>query len=463
MYVCGPTVYDVPHIGHGRFSLIWDVLRRYLEWSGYDVHYVSNITDIEDKIIRRSIKTGVPTDEIVRTYEKAWWDAMDRLDVRHPDDEPHATAYVEKMVDYIAGLVDAGKAYETSEGVYFDTAELEGYGLLARQPLDSLRTGAGDRTVVGEEEKKSPLDFVLWKKAKPGEPEWPSPWGAGRPGWHIECTVMSLDLLGDGFDLHGGGNDLAFPHHENERAQALGAGHAFARHWVHSGMVTDAGGEKMSKSVGNFVNLTDLLEQVDGRAYRLLVLQSHYRGPMQVTDATVERAVSTLSGLDAFGRRFAEISPSKALPEAVGKFVDFMDDDFNTPPAMALIFDLVREANKAADADDRVVDGHSQAATALALLEVLGLELRTNEVRLSRLITESAGGSDAVTGVVSHHTDTVLVRTAGISEEMFQLASARELARTAKDWAEADRLRDQLSDLGWLIEDTPDGPVLRLR
>jgi cysteinyl-tRNA synthetase len=273
MYVCGPTVYDVPHIGHGRFVLIWDVLRRYLEWRGLEVRFVSNITDIEDKIIKRANETGVPTDEIVRTYEKAWWDAMDRLDVRHPDAEPHATAYVEQMVDYIADLVDRGVAYETSDGVYFEVSKLPDYGLLARQSLDSLRSGAGDRTVVGEDEKRSPLDFVLWKKAKPGEPKWPSPWGEGRPGWHIECTVMSLDLLGEGFDLHGGGNDLAFPLHENERAQAVGAGHSFARHWVHSGMVTAAGGEKMSKSLGNFVNLTDLLEQVDGRAYRLLTLQ----------------------------------------------------------------------------------------------------------------------------------------------------------------------------------------------
>jgi cysteinyl-tRNA synthetase len=427
MYVCGPTVYDVPHIGHGRFSLIWDVIRRYLEWSGYEVHYVSNITDIEDKIIRRANETGVPTDEIVRTYEKAWWDAMDRLGVRHPDAEPHATAYVDKMVDYIADLVDRDSAYETSDGVYFDTSTLDGYGLLARQPLESLRTGAGDRTVVGEDEKRSPLDFALWKKAKPGEPEWPSPWGAGRPGWHIECTVMALDLLGEGFDLHGGGNDLAFPHHENERAQALGGGHPFARHWVHSGMVTAAGGEEMHKSLGNFVNLTDLLDKVDGRAYRLLVLQSHYRSPVEVTDATIERAVNTLEGLDAFGRRFADVPPAPALPDVVAKFVALMDDDFNTPPATALLFDLVRDANKAADAGDHE-GAHANAATALELLGVLGLSLRT-----------------AVDDV---------------DEPTAALIAARNVARNEKNWAEADRIRDELVALGWTVEDGAGGTTV---
>ena len=427
MYVCGPTVYDVPHIGHGRFTLVWDVLRRYLEWRGFEVHYVSNITDIEDKIIRRSNESGIAPDEIVRTYEKAWWDAMDRLGVRHPDDEPHATAYVDQMVDYISGLIDGGVAYETSDGVYFEVSKLPDYGLLARQSLDSLRTGAGDRDVVGAEEKRSPLDFALWKKAKPGEPTWPSPWGDGRPGWHIECTVMSLDLLGEGFDLHGGGNDLAFPHHENERAQALGAGHPFARHWVHNGMVVAEGGEEMHKSLGNFVNLTDLLDKVDGRAYRLLVLQSHYRSPMQVTDATLDRAVNTLEGLDAFGRRFADVAPSAALLDVVDRFVELLDDDFNTPPATALIFDLVRDANKASDSGDRQT-AHTSAATAFELLRVFGLPV--------------GGPVDDV------------------DEATAALIAARNLARSEKNFAEADRIRDELQELGWTVEDGPDGTTV---
>jgi cysteinyl-tRNA synthetase len=427
MYVCGPTVYDVPHIGHGRFSLIWDVIRRYLEFRGYEVRYVSNITDIEDKIIRRANETGRSTVEIVRTYEKAWWDAMDRLGVRHPDEEPHATAYVEPMVDYIAGLIDRGCAYETSDGIYFDTSALEGYGLLARQPLESLRTGAGDRVVVGEHEKKSPLDFVLWKKAKPGEPEWPSPWGAGRPGWHIECTVMALDLLGEGFDLHGGGNDLAFPHHENERAQALGGGHPFARHWVHSGMVTAAGGEEMHKSLGNFVNLTDLLERVDGRAYRLLVLQSHYRSPLQVTDDTIERAVSTLDRLDAFARRFASAKGGTVNTPDIDRFIERMDDDLDTPAVTAAIFDLVREANAAADAGDEPA-AHRAAASVFVITDALGLTLKADAAEV-----------DATTQ---------------------GLIDKRNEARTNKNWAEADRLRDELVALGWTVEDGAGGTTV---
>ncbi len=424
MYVCGPTVSNVPHIGHGRFTLVWDLIRRYLEWRGFEVRYVSNITDIEDKIIRRAEEEGITTDAVVQKYEKAWWDAMDRLDVRRPDAEPHATAYVAQMVAYLANLVDRGVAYETSDGLYFEVSKLADYGVLARQSLDSLRSGAGDRTVVGEEEKRSPLDFVLWKKAKPGEPEWPSPWGAGRPGWHIECTVMALDLLGEGFDLHGGGNDLTFPHHENERAQALGAGHAFARHWVHNGMVVAEGGEKMSKSLNNFVSLTDLLEKVDGRAYRLLVLQSHYRGPMEVTAATIERSVSTLAGLDAFGRRFADVTAAPADAAVVERFVGLLDDDFNTPPATALIFDLVREANKAADKGN-VAAAHTSAATALELLAVIGL----------RLVTAVDDVDEATAGLIA----------------------ARNLARSEKDWAEADRLRDELQAMGWNIEDGAGG------
>jgi len=424
MYVCGPTVYDVPHIGHGRFVLVWDLLRRYLEWRGFEVRYVSNITDIEDKIIRRASEEGVSTDEVVRTYEKAWWDAMDRLGVLRPDEEPHATGYVDRMVDYIAGLIDRDKAYETSDGVYFDTASLEGYGLLARQPLESLRVGGGDRTVVGEEEKRSLLDFALWKKAKPGEPEWPSPWGAGRPGWHIECTVMALDLLGEDFDLHGGGNDLTFPHHENERAQALGAGHKFARYWVHSGMVVAEGGEKMSKSLNNFVSLTDMLERVDGRAYRLLVLQSHYRGPLQVTQTTIEVAERSLAGLDALARRFPGVKPAPVHTPAVEQFTAFLDDDFNTPRAMAVVFDLVRDANAADDRGDRA-SAETLAATVLELTGAVGLDLHTG--------------------------------AAEVDDETQARITARDEARVRKDYAASDRIRDELTALGWTVEDTPAG------
>src|SRR5437588_1514539 len=347
MYVCGPTVYDVPHIGHGRFALVFDVLRRYLEWTGLDVTYVSNITDIEDKIIARANKRGIPTTELTTTYEKAWYDALDRLGVKRPDADPHATAYVEKMVEFIATLIERGHAYETSDGVYFSIETLPGYGLLARQPLESLRAGASER-VDAPWDKRAPFDFALWKKAKPGEPTWPSPWGEGRPGWHIECTVMSLDLLGDGFDLHGGGQDLAFPHHENERAQALGAGYEFARHWVHNGFV-EVGGEKMSKSLGNYLNLTDLLERADGRAYRLLILQSHYRSPLEVKGDTIQRAEQSLAGLDAFARRTADLPHADADVAVLEGFSEDMDNDLQTTEATSLLFETVRRANAALD------------------------------------------------------------------------------------------------------------------
>src|SRR4051794_19447171 len=280
MYVCGLTVYDLPHIGHGRMVLVFDVLRRYLEWTGLDVRFVSNITDIDDKIIRRANEEGRPSTDVALQYEAAWYHAVDRLGVQRPTVDPHATAYVEQMVELIAGLVVAGKAYETSDGVYLSVETVPGYGLLARQPLDSLRSGA--RIEAGEE-KKSPLDFALWKKAKPDEPTWPSPWGDGRPGWHTECVVMSLDLLGQGFDLHGGGIDLAFPHHENERAQAVGGHHPLAPHWVHNGMV-ESGGVKMSQPLSEYNSLTGPLEQLRGRANLRPPPQAHYRSPTATTN-----------------------------------------------------------------------------------------------------------------------------------------------------------------------------------
>ena len=282
LYVCGPTVYGPPHIGHGRMSLEYDVLVRYLRWRGLTVHFVSNVTDIDDKIIDRANEEGRDWREIAERCEAVWWQAMAGIGVARPDDTPHATAYVDEMVAMIGELVDIGRAYVTDDGVYLSVASVEDYGLLAHQSLDDMRAGGGDREVVGADTKRDPADFALWKLAKPGEPAWPSPWGEGRPGWHTECVVMSLDLLGEGFDIHAGGMDLRFPHHENERAQAVALGRRFANLWMHNGFVVDPEGEKMSKSLGNFDNLLDLLDSYDGRAYRLVVLQSHYRSPVRV-------------------------------------------------------------------------------------------------------------------------------------------------------------------------------------
>jgi len=424
MYVCGPTVYDVPHLGHGRQTLIYDVLRRYLEWSGVDVHHVSNVTDVDDNIINRAAEQGRSPDEVVAEYEAAYWDAMDALGVLRPTEDPHASAYIDRMVELIGELIDRGVAYVTSDGVYLDTSQVPGYGLLALQPLDELRAGA---RVEVEEEKRSPLDFALWKKAKPGEPTWPAPWGAGRPGWHTECVVMSLDLLGEGFDLHTGGLDLRFPHHENERAQAVALGREFSRHWMHHGFV-EVAGAKMSKSVGNYTSLTDLLERTDPRAYRLLVLQSHYRSPMEVLPENIEPAERSLATLDAFARRTADLPSATPDADTLDAFRADMDDDLDTPGAVALLFNTVRGANAALDA------GHAAAAAPLiaAAKEIagaLGLELRV--------------GADEV------------------DEATAELVRQRDEARAAKDFAAADRIRDELVAAGWVVEDTPGGTQVR--
>jgi len=439
MYVCGPTVYDLPHLGHGRYALVFDVLRRHLVFCGLDVRYVSNVTDVDDNIIKRAAEQGRTEPEVAVEFEAEWWAAMDALGNLRPTDTPHATRYVADMVTLVGELVGRQVAYETSDGVYLDVGRVPGYGLLARQPLESLRAGA---RVEGSDEKRSPLDFALWKKAKEGEPSWPSPWGEGRPGWHTECVVMSLDLLGDDFDLHGGGRDLAFPHHENERAQAVALGRPFARHWAHNGWV-EVGGEKMSKSLGNFSSLTDLLARSDARAYRLLVLRSHYRSPIEVTAETVADAEKGLERLDALARRFslpdvvaeaggavvAGTGPGlDADPAEVARHRERMDDDLDTPGALAAIFELVSRANAAADDGDDAA-ARATARTVGVLCAALGLAL---DGAAAEVDADSAG-----------------------------LAAERDAARAGRDWARADALRDELVARGWRVEDGPDGTVLR--
>jgi cysteinyl-tRNA synthetase len=426
MYVCGPTVYGPPHLGHGRFSLVFDVLRRYLMWSGLDVTYVSNVTDIDDKIIQRANDEGRDWTEVTEEYEKVWFDAMDAIGVLRPDRSPHATEYVEQMVTTIGRLVEQDAAYVTDDGVYLATGSVEGYGLLAHQSLEDMVAGGGERELVGEQ-KRHPADFVLWKFAKPGEPAWPSPWGEGRPGWHTECVVMSLDLLGEGFDLHGGGMDLAFPHHENERAQAVALGADFARRWVHNGFV-EVGGEKMSKSLGNFTTLTDLVAQHDPRAYRLLVLQSHYRSPLEVTGSTIAAAEASLDRLDTVARRARELPDAEPDPSAMHSFRERMDDNLDTPAVCAQVFGLVTEVNRSLDAGDDVAAAPLMAAVR-EILSALGLELHDG--------------------------------AAEVPDSVAQLARQRDEARAAKDWARADELRDRITAAGFLAEDTPDGTVVR--
>jgi cysteinyl-tRNA synthetase len=436
MYVCGPTVDNLPHLGHGRFTLVWDIARRWFTFQGLSVHYVSNITDIDDKIIARAAAESRSESEVVKQYEGEWWDAMARLGVVEPDDIPHATDYVADMVKLIESFLASGVAYQTSDGVYFDVASVADYGLLAGQPLDSLRAGA---RVEENEEKRSPLDFALWKNAKPGEPRWPAPFGEGRPGWHTECVVMSLDLLGEDFDLHTGGLDLKFPHHENERAQAVAADRPFARHWGHNGWVM-VDGVKMSTSLNNFTSLTDLLEKTDPRAYRLLVLRSHYRSPIEVTPSTIADAERALARLDSFARRFelpalgkdfvvASACPwEEASLELYERVMALMNDDLNTPGAVGELFEAVTAAHQAAD------EGHDAAARRLAqsinvLFGAMGLAL--------------------------------LAGTQEVDEMSEKLVLERDAARAAKNWSEADRLRDELVERGWIVEDGSSGTVIR--
>ncbi len=418
IYACGPTVYGPPHLGHGRNQVTYDLLRRYLSWSGLDVTFVSNITDIDDKIIERANREARPWHEITQRCESIWFEGMDRLGILRPDHNPHATDYVDLMIDLIQRLVDRDVAYATSDGVYLDVSQVDGYGLLAHGELDQLRSGA---RVEANEEKRSPLDFALWKLAKPGEPSWPAPFGDGRPGWHTECVVMSLDLLGEGFDIHAGGNDLQFPHHENERAQAVVEGKRFAELWFHHGMV-EIDGEKMSTSLGNVSNLLDLMDAYDPRAFRLLVLRAHYRSPMDVGDDSLRDAESAVAKLDGFARRFAGriegVEPDAAVLE---RFRTAMDDDLRTPTAVATLFDAVGRAN----ADDDL----ASAAAALEIAGVLGLELR-----------EEAGD---------------------VPDDVLARARARDEARAAKDWAAADQIRDELTGAGWVVEDTAEGTTVR--
>ena len=427
IYLCGPTVYGPPHLGHGRATVVYDILRRYLTHRGLEVRLVSNITDIDDKIIDRANTEGRPWEEITHKCEKVWFEAMGRLGVQRPSDVPHATEYVDAMVAMIGELIARGAAYVTDDGVYLSVPAVPDYGLLAHQSLDEMMAGGGDREVFGAGNKRHPADFALWKFTKPGEPAWPSPWGEGRPGWHSECVVMSLELLGEGFDLHCGGADLRFPHHENERAQSVALGKRFANHWMHNGFVVDTEGEKMSKSLGNVLNLLDLLDTHDPRAYRMLLLQTHYRSPIRVGQDNIDAAVNALAGLDAFAARTASLADVAADADTMTRFHSAMDNDLDTPAAMALLFDTVRRTNTAVDNGDPGTAAPLRAAV-LAMTHAVGVELRT--------------GDDIAPGITAK-------------------AAALDAARAAKDFAMADAIRDELQSLGYVVETSKEGTLIR--
>lgn len=434
MYVCGPTVYDLPHLGHGRTALTYDMIRRYLTWTGLRVLVASNVTDIDDKIIVRAEQEGRTEPDVAAEFTAKYDEQMERLGILPPDSRPHATQFIDGMIDIISQLIDRGAAYVVEDkGVYFSVGSLSEYGRLAGRTLDQLLDDAGQRVDV-DTDKKSPLDFALWKSAKPGEPSWFTPWGVGRPGWHTECVAMSLSALGTGFDIHGGGDDLCFPHHQNEWAQVTAMGQQFARYWVHSAMVNVAG-EKMSKSVGNFTNLAEAIDTAGPRALRLLALQTHYRRAMEMGRDALMAADAAVNRLDAFHRRMVtanvDLNGGELSEASIAAFRLAMDDDFSTPTALDNAFSLIRSANSDLDNSDLVAAG-LKSRTAVQMFSVLGIEIGSQEAETN------VGPSD---------------------QEIEDLLEQRAQARADKDFATADRIRDELASADVVIEDSVNGVV----
>ena len=433
LYVCGITVYDYCHLGHARMLVVFDMVVRYLRALGYEVTYVRNITDIDDKIIKRAGETGESPEAVAERFTAAMHEDMAALGLGAPDEEPRATAHVDQIRDMIARLLDKGYAYVGDNGdVYYDVSRFEDYGRLSGKRLGELRSGA---RIAVDEAKTDPLDFVLWKPAKPGEPSWEAPWGAGRPGWHIECSAMSTHCLGESFDIHGGGLDLKFPHHENEIAQSEAAtGKPFVRIWMHNGFVT-VDEEKMAKSLGNFFTIRDLLKDYRGEEIRYFVLGSHYRSPLAYSDEQMASARAGLTRLYTALRGIQPAAPAEDAPQA-DRFAEARADDFNTPEALAALFDLAREIN-------RLRDSEPERAAALAGL------MRSLGGRIGLLQEEPAaylqGGDDAGPD----------------AQDIEARIEARRAARERRDFAEADRIRDELAAEGVQLEDGPEGTTWR--
>ena len=473
LYVRGPTVYDVPHIGHARSAYIFDVLRRYLTFRGYTVKFIRNVTDVDDKIIERAKQEPGTGDiaakclEVSERYLKSYHDTLNRLGIEPPTEEPHATKHVvPEMTDLISKLLMQGVAYEASGSVYFAVRKFEGYGTLSNRTLDELQ--AGTRVEPGEG-KQDPLDFALWEAAKPGEPQGASPWGPGRPGWHIECSAMSTKYLGDTFDIHGGGVDLVFPHHENEIAQAQAAGKKFARYWVHNGLLT-VNGEKMSKSLGNYITLERALEQsghVD--ALKLFFVGAHYRSPLDYTESNVEAAGRRFDGLYSFLRHTEEfgrnVEPMNDPPTDIDgfrrRFIEAMDDDLNTPEALAVLDGLSeigyqwiaawrKKYDQIREADPNQIPG--------ILDDPKANFYRSNFIHVAKMLRNLAdvlglsfSREGFVVKVKDEHKETV---------DPTKLFEDYKAARTRKDFPTSDKLRRQLNDYGFIVQDMGNTSIL---
>jgi len=434
LYVCGPTVYDNAHVGHAMSSLVFDIIRRYLEYRGYSVRHVMNYTDVDDKIIRRANELGEDPQKLAQTYINKYDEHLHDLNILPATDKPRATGEMQNIIHFIQGLIDKGFAYEMSGDVYYRVRKFESYGKLSHRNVDEMRSGA---RISVDERKEDPLDFALWKATKPGEPSWESPWGAGRPGWHIECSAMSMNHLGEQIDIHGGGNDLVFPHHENEIAQSEAlTGKAFATYWMHNGMM-QLSGEKMSKSLGNLITIEDFLNDHPADVLRIMVLNSGYRSPLTFNDEVIEQAKKGLerlqSGLKAAlpgaeGAVEASLNALDAQVKATHEgFETCMDDDFNSAGALGNLFDLVRSINqtRADGATDMQLIAAQDELRELS--SVLGLRLE---------IKQETHAADAFIDM---------------------LVSLRTELRSKKEWALSDRIRDELAELGVLIEDSAKG------
>ncbi len=430
MYVCGMTVYDFCHLGHARVLVVFDVIVRHLRSCGYDVTYVRNITDIDDKIIARASERGESMAQLTDRFIAAMHEDADALGVLRPDLEPRATESMPDILAMIQKLVDKGYAYQGDNGdIFYSVSRFEGYGQLSGKRLEDLRSGA---RVDVEEAKRDPLDFVLWKAAKPGEPSWPSPWGDGRPGWHIECSAMSTECLGAHFDIHGGGMDLQFPHHENEIAQSEGAtGEHFVNYWIHNGFV-QVDEEKMSKSLGNFFTVREILQRYQPEEVRYFILSSHYRSPLNYSDDNLDKARGALQRLYTALRDAGAAPGVDPQPELDARFRAAMDDDFNTPEALAVLFELTRDINRARE--------HQQAELATRLAGAL----RTLGGRLGLLQADPESYLRGQHGAAQH---------GPTDDEIDALVAQRDAARANRNWAEADRLRDELTALGVMLED----------
>ncbi|MDL2220217.1 cysteine--tRNA ligase [Eubacteriales bacterium OttesenSCG-928-N14] len=439
IYTCGPTVYNYFHIGNARPFIIFDTLRRYLEYRGYQVTYVQNFTDIDDKMINKANEEGITVQQLADRYIAEYYQDAHALGIRDATVAPRATEHMAQIIALIEDLIARGLAYAVDGDVYYSARKFDEYGKLSGQNLEELESGA---RVDVSEEKQDALDFALWKSQKPGEPAWDSPWGKGRPGWHIECSAMSMEYLGDNFDIHCGGQDLIFPHHENEIAQSEGAtGHHFANYWMHNGYL-NIDNKKMSKSLGNFFTVREILAEYDAMAVRMLLLSAQYRSPInfsrELVDAqanALERIRNAAASLSrAIERKQAEADAQEqallgALDEYKQRFIAAMDDDLNTADALAEIFDLVRAANTV------YASGGSWEGA----------------VKTLELLNELSG----VLGI-----ETAAVQQA-VPEEILQLAQQRDAARKEKNWAKADELRDAIAAAGYTLEDTPDGPLLK--